>query len=122
MRGAGASLSTRSVTPDEEELLRRLAISDETALVTAVLGKSRLGLDRKTWALVRVAALIAVDSAVASYQWAIDEAIAQGATEEEVIDVLLAIAPVVGVGRVTSAAPELALALGYDVAHPDPPR
>lgn len=111
------------MTPDEEELLRRLAISDETALVTAVLGKSGLvGLDRKTSALIRVAAFIAVDSAVASYQWAIDEAITHGATEEEVIDVLLAIAPVVGMGRVTSAAPELALALGYDVADPDPPR
>ena len=40
---------------------------------------------------------------------------AQGATEEEIIDVLLAVAPVVGLARLTSAAPELALALGYDV-------
>ena len=30
-------------------------------------------------------------------------------------DVLLAIAPVVGLGRVVSAAPDLATALGYDL-------
>ena len=38
-----------------------------------------------------------------------------GATEEQIIDVLLAVAPVVGLARVTSSTPELALALGYDV-------
>ena len=43
------------------------------------------------------------------------DAISLGATEEQIIDVLLAVAPVVGLARVTSAAPELALALGYDV-------
>jgi hypothetical protein len=63
----------------EEELLRRPAISDEAALFSAVLWKSGLlGLDDKTSALTRLAALVAVESAVTSYQWAIDEAIAQG--------------------------------------------
>ena len=104
------------MTPDEEELLRRLAMNDEAAVLSAVLGESGLvGLDRKTCTLVRLAALIAVQSPVASYQWVIEGAIAQGATEEEIIDVLLAVAPVVGLARLTSAAPELALALGYDV-------
>ena len=67
------------------------------------------------YALARVAALIAAEASLASYQWAIDAAIAAGATEEDILDVLLAVAPVVGLARVTSAAPELALALGYDV-------
>jgi hypothetical protein len=31
-------------------------------------------------------------------------------------DVLLAIAPVVGLGQVVSAAPDIAIALGYDIA------
>jgi hypothetical protein len=48
-------------------------------------------------------------------------AIAAGATEEDVVDVLIAVAPIVGLARVTRAAPEVALALGYDVAQPDPP-
>jgi alkylhydroperoxidase/carboxymuconolactone decarboxylase family protein YurZ len=104
------------VTPDEEELLRRLAMHDESVTIGAMIGTSGLiGLDGKTHALTRVAALIAAESSIASYQWAVDAALAEGATEEDIIDVLLAVAPVVGLARVTSAAPELALALGYDV-------
>jgi alkylhydroperoxidase/carboxymuconolactone decarboxylase family protein YurZ len=38
-----------------------------------------------------------------------------GATEDEITDVLLAIAPVAGLGRVTSAVPDVAEALGLDV-------
>ena len=38
-----------------------------------------------------------------------------GATQDEAADVLLAIAPMAGLGRVVSAAPNLAAALGYDV-------
>ena len=42
--------------------------------------------------------------------------VAAGATEEEIADVLVAIAPVAGLARVVAAAPEVATALGYDVA------
>jgi alkylhydroperoxidase/carboxymuconolactone decarboxylase family protein YurZ len=80
-----------------------------------------VGLDDRTYALARVAALIATESPLATYQWAIDLAIAAGATEGDVVDVLIAVAPIVGLARVTRAAPEVALALGYDVAQPDPP-
>jgi alkylhydroperoxidase/carboxymuconolactone decarboxylase family protein YurZ len=38
-----------------------------------------------------------------------------GATEDEIADVLLAIASVAGLGRI-AAAPEAAIALGYDIA------
>jgi alkylhydroperoxidase/carboxymuconolactone decarboxylase family protein YurZ len=41
--------------------------------------------------------------------------LAAGATEDEIADVLLAIAPVAGLGRVVAAAPEVATALGYDI-------
>jgi 4-carboxymuconolactone decarboxylase len=39
-----------------------------------------------------------------------------GAGEDEIAGVLLAIAPVAGLGRVVCAAPDVATALGYDVA------
>ena len=42
-------------------------------------------------------------------------ALAAGATEDEITGVLLAIAPVAGLGRVTGAVPDVAAALGYDV-------
>jgi 4-carboxymuconolactone decarboxylase len=41
---------------------------------------------------------------------------AAGASKDEIADVLLAIAPVAGLGRVVSAAPDVATALGYDIA------
>jgi hypothetical protein len=41
---------------------------------------------------------------------------AAGVAADEIADVLLAVAPVAGIGRVFSAAPEVAIALGYDVA------
>ncbi len=40
---------------------------------------------------------------------------AAGASKDEIADVLLAIAPVAGLGRVVSAAPEVAAALEYDI-------
>ena len=40
----------------------------------------------------------------------------RGASADEIADVLLAIAPVAGLGRVVCAAPDLATALGYDIA------
>ena len=39
-----------------------------------------------------------------------------GRDEDEIADVLLAIAPVAGLGRVVAAAPDVATALGYDIA------
>jgi hypothetical protein len=42
-------------------------------------------------------------------------ALAAGAGEDEIAEVLLAIAPVAGLGRAVAAAPEVATALGYDI-------
>jgi 4-carboxymuconolactone decarboxylase len=41
--------------------------------------------------------------------------VSAGASEDEIVDVLTAIAPIVGLARLAAAAPRLALALGYDV-------
>jgi 4-carboxymuconolactone decarboxylase len=49
-------------------------------------------------------------------QWSATRATAAGATEDEIADVLVAIAPVAGLGRIAAAAPDLTIALGYDVA------
>ena len=65
-----------------------------------------------------MAALIATEAALASYQWAVESALAAGASDADIVDVLVAVAPVVGLARVAAAAPELALALGYDVESP----
>ena len=102
-----------------EETLRRLALNDES-FVDSVLGMGRdtvevSRLDPKTHALVRLAASLAIDAAPSSYQSNAEMALAAGAKIDEIVGTLVAVAPTVGLTRVVSAAPELALALGYDV-------
>jgi 4-carboxymuconolactone decarboxylase len=59
---------------------------------------------------------VAVGSPAVCLEWAATRAMAAGASEDEITGVLLAIAPVCGLSRVVCAAPEVATALGYDVA------
>ena len=101
-----------------EETLRKLSLRDD-ALVGALLADEAIAreshLDEKTRALVRVAALVAVDAAPPSYLEAVTAAARAGATGEEIVGCLIAVLPAVGVARVVSAAPKVGLALGYDV-------
>ena len=111
------------MNPNHEDLLRRLTLNDEgvlEALLRAALADVEpAGLDAKTAALVRLAGLVALDSAPASYQWSITSALAAGASDAEVVGVLVALAPVVGTVRVGAAAAEVALAIGCDLDSPD---
>jgi len=107
-------------TVKSQETLRRLAIIDEGFVEDqARLGLSLAGesaLDAKTAALLQLAASITLGSPAVCLQWSAGRALAAGATDDEIADALLAIAPVTGLGRVVSAAPEVATALGYDLA------
>ena len=98
--------------------LRRLAVHDKALLEAISTGDSSFAagvIDEKTAALLRIAATIAVDGAPASFQHAVAHALASGATSEEVVASLEAVAPVTGTARVVQCAPKIALALGYDV-------
>jgi 4-carboxymuconolactone decarboxylase len=104
---------------DYRRTLRRLALRDDRyidALLTAKAGAAAESeLDPRGQALARIGALIAADAAPPSYMSAVDDALAAGSTYDEIVGTLVAVMPVVGVARVVSAAPNLALALGYDV-------
>jgi 4-carboxymuconolactone decarboxylase len=109
---------------DAQELLRRLALNDENVLRSAVGADTRsLGghreLDAKTNALVQLAALLSVGAATASCRATVELARAAGATDAEIVGVLVAVAPAVGGARVVGAAPRLALAIDYDVEDVD---
>lgn len=65
-----------------------------------------------TLALVRIATLIALDAPPASYGRQVKAALQAGASPEDILGVLRAVAPQVGTPRVVAAAPELMLALG----------
>ncbi len=101
------------------EILRRLAIVDEgfagdhAGLVLDPPGA--LVLDARTASLVRVGVLAAIGAPEVCLEWSSSRALAAGATEEEITGVLLAIAPVIGLGRITGAAPGVAGAFGYDI-------
>jgi alkylhydroperoxidase/carboxymuconolactone decarboxylase family protein YurZ len=102
-----------------EETLRRLAmideafVEDEAGLVLGLAGRSAL--DPKTASLLQVGVSAALGSPAVCLEWSAARALAAGASEDEIADVLLAIAPVAGLGRVVAAAPDLGTALGYDV-------
>lgn len=103
---------------DYKPHLRRLAVHDEALLEAISTDGSSFAagvLDEKTSALLRIAATVAVDGAPASFQHAVAHAIASGATKEEIVAGLEAVAPVTGTARVVQCAPKVALALGYDV-------
>jgi len=73
-------------------------------------------LDAKTAALVRLAALLSLGAPTACCRVTVEVARATGATDEEIVAVLVAVAPAVGDARLVGAAPRLALAIDYDVA------
>ena len=110
---------------EHEALLRKLALNDDGLLEalfgTALADTEPSALDAKTLALVRLAGLVALDSAAASYQWGVTAALAAGATDDEVVGVLTALLPIVGTVRVNAAAPEVALALGCDLGRASGP-
>lgn len=76
----------------------------------------RCGMSPDMLILTRIAALAAVDAPTASYLAHIDPAVQAGLTSEQLQDVLVAIAPIVGTARVMSAAGHLAEALGITIA------
>jgi 4-carboxymuconolactone decarboxylase len=72
------------------------------------------GLDPRTYSLVKIAALIALDAPAASYVAQVEFAREAGVDPDEILRVLVAVAPQVGLPRAVAAAPELMLALGLD--------
>ena len=103
-----------------QEILRRLAMIDEAFVRDQTgLGLGPAGtvaLDARTAALLQLAVAVAVGSPGVCLEWSTTRALAAGATDDEIADVLLVIAPVAGLGRIVCAAPDVATALGYDVA------
>lgn len=102
-----------------QDILRRLAIIDEgfagdqAGLMLGLSGSRAL--DPKVAALVRVGALAAIGSPEVCLEWSTSRALAAGATEDEITGVLLAVAPVIGLGRIVGAASGVADAFGYDI-------
>jgi 4-carboxymuconolactone decarboxylase len=75
------------------------------------------GLDPRSYAMCKIAALVALDAPPASYVFQVALALDAGVSPNEIVGVLRAVAPQVGGPRVVAAAPEIMVALG--LALPD---
>jgi len=73
------------------------------------------GLDPRSYSLVKIATLVALDAPPASYVWQVANALDSGATPKEIVGVLRAIAPQVGGPKCVAAAPEIMVALGLSL-------
>jgi 4-carboxymuconolactone decarboxylase len=102
-----------------KEALTGLALGDidvlERALELRDAWQAQSGLDARAFSLVKIAALIAVDAPPASYLWQVSNALDAGATPNEILGVMRAIAPQVGGPLVVAAAPEIMVALGLSL-------
>ena len=104
---------------DDIDRLRRLTFNQTGADARATDSTAgdwlEPSLDPKTQALVRLGALVAIGGCTIPSMGALTgEALDAGASESDVVDVLVAVLPIVGTARVVAAAPRLALTLGYD--------
>ncbi|HEX2383537.1 MAG TPA: hypothetical protein VHI95_12920 [Acidimicrobiales bacterium] len=92
---------------------------------TAVRAEDEIAAEAETWtgpstreqagAMARVAALIAAGAGDSAYRRCVQSAVATGATPDELINMLRAVARSVGIARVVAATPAFALALGYNI-------
>jgi alkylhydroperoxidase/carboxymuconolactone decarboxylase family protein YurZ len=86
-------------------------VLDTLAAMTAE-SLARCDLDENSLLAVRIAALVAVDAPAASYLMHVGPAMEAGVTAEQVQDILIAVAPIVGTPRTASAAAKITEALG----------
>jgi alkylhydroperoxidase/carboxymuconolactone decarboxylase family protein YurZ len=102
-----------------ERLLRRLALNDEGSveMVLARGSQAQAGamLVPKVDLLVRLGALLALGAATTSLRVIVERAKRAGASDDEIVGVLIAVAPAVGQARVVATAPKLATAIGYQL-------
>lgn len=113
--------SLQGAGPTREFLARLGADDPDAARLALKLGPEPSGdgrqavLPPRTRTLVRLASLVAIDAPVTTLRWAVDLAACAGAGDDEIAGVLVAVGSDIGIARVVSAAPRLAMAIGYDV-------
>ena len=122
-------------THQGEQLLRGLAAGDESLLQSvlavspaaarplpppwpASAGRGAEGspvLSPAISALLHIAGLLAAGGSTTSLRWAVELALRAGARKDDIVEVLISVASIMGAVRVVAAAPRLALAIGYDI-------
>ena len=99
----------------ERHAFYRYARGTEGDRGAAVASDHVVALDSRTTALVRVSALLAIGAPAPLCEKAIGRALEVGASREDVVATLMTISRIVGLARVVSAAPTVAVGIGYDI-------
>lgn len=105
------------MNPNQALFLRRVALKDREAL-DAVMGGGGswpTEFDARWAALVRIVALLSIDSDPTTFRWAVDLGSAAGLDDDSIFDALLVVAPIIGVARLTSTLPHLMSALDLEI-------
>jgi hypothetical protein len=97
--------------PDDDET----PVSDTLAEMTAA-SLENCDLSPREFMIARIAALVAVDAPAASYALNALPASESGINLDDVEDILVAVAPIVGTTHVVSAAANIAEGLGFVIA------
>jgi hypothetical protein len=124
-----SAMSDNHVASPSRDLLLRLAAGDERslqAILRPTVGPARVeepaansGLDRRTWLLVRLGALLALGASTESLRWAVDLASTAGAGEDAVAAVLVATGSAAGSAQLVASASRLVVALDYEPGFPE---
>jgi alkylhydroperoxidase/carboxymuconolactone decarboxylase family protein YurZ len=105
-----------AVAEETQQKLAGIARGDLNFIETAVglreAAHDATGLDAQSFALVKIAALMALDAPPASYAWQIANALEEGVTPEDILGTLIAVAPQIGGPRAIAAAAEVTVCLG----------
>jgi alkylhydroperoxidase/carboxymuconolactone decarboxylase family protein YurZ len=111
------------VSPETADSLESLANAEESIIESLLAMQlhnlEESGFDPRTYSLIKIAVLIALDAPPASYMAQIAFALEAGVSPEEIVNVLVAVAPQVGLPKVAAAAPEIMLALGLELGSVD---
>lgn len=111
------SADSESAHFDSEHVLRMLAVghldpdSDAWTSVATAVPSLDLTLRAAAW----LGALVAIDASDSSFAAVVDDALGAGVGADQLVGLLLCLAPVIGSARVISAAPAMAAALGLDI-------
>jgi 4-carboxymuconolactone decarboxylase len=107
------------VKKETSDTLEALAAAEED-VITSLLemqihNLEASGLEPRTYSLVKIATLIAIDAPQASYVAQVAFAIEAGVAPDDIVSLLVTVAPQVGLPRVIAAAPKVMLALGLEL-------
>lgn len=97
------------------------SVASDTSVLDTIVDLTAVSVDHSSlptreFMLVRLAALMAVDAPPASYLANADATEKSGITADDIQEVMIAIAPVVGTARVVSAAGKILRAMGLAIA------